>query len=97
MVVVTLHGSRWLSDEGCTEEEKVKGQFEVDFGLFCRIYAVKGKLTGHLLVTGKFRIDNSGFPYPVGSTATQSSPDRRACKITFLFCFQTINFELLES
>ena len=43
MVVVTLHGSRWLSDEGCTEEEKVKGQFEVDFGLFCRIYAVKGK------------------------------------------------------
>jgi hypothetical protein len=45
----------------------------------------------------RFRLDNSGFPYPVGSTATQSSPDRRACKITFLFSFQTINFELLES
>jgi hypothetical protein len=32
-----------LNGQPRREEEKVKGQFEVDFGLFCRIYAVKGK------------------------------------------------------
>jgi hypothetical protein len=36
----------------------------------------------------KTGIYGNDFPYPVGITATQSSPDRRACKITFWSAFK---------
>jgi hypothetical protein len=56
------------------------------------------QLKGHEKMTCKpYLSDPDDIKIESGVWFTQSSPDRRACKITFLFCFQTINFELLES
>jgi hypothetical protein len=43
MVVITLHGSRWLSDEGCTEEEKVKGKRTVRSGFWIILSDIRCK------------------------------------------------------